>query len=280
VTQRDAFLRAIREHPDDDTPRLVYADWLDEHGDAPRAEFIRLQCRLARPVTLPLSAEAAAEHDRLQQREQELWETHGEAWWAELPELPGVRWADRYGYDYEAPQFHRGFVAYVSFESGAAFRTHAEEVFASAPVQHVRVRRLTAGDLASFLSSTFLRCCHSLELSNVPLGDEEVALLASSPGLVGLISLWLDGCGISDRGAAALAPAPFFGGLATLILWNNPIGEDGRRPCANASGTASVCRRPGHPLLRCPTPDLSAPPRAAPASSPWAGSPHSRRGSG
>jgi len=29
----DGFLRAIREPPDDDTHRLVYADWLDEHGD-------------------------------------------------------------------------------------------------------------------------------------------------------------------------------------------------------------------------------------------------------
>ena len=28
----------------DDLPRLIFADWLDEHGDADRAEFIRLQC--------------------------------------------------------------------------------------------------------------------------------------------------------------------------------------------------------------------------------------------
>jgi uncharacterized protein (TIGR02996 family) len=47
VTPRDAFLRAILERPGDDTPRLVYADWLDEHGDAAdqaRARLIRLQC--------------------------------------------------------------------------------------------------------------------------------------------------------------------------------------------------------------------------------------------
>jgi uncharacterized protein (TIGR02996 family) len=28
----DAFLRAIEESPGDDTPRLIYADWLEEHG--------------------------------------------------------------------------------------------------------------------------------------------------------------------------------------------------------------------------------------------------------
>src|SRR5437763_15011358 len=42
-----AFLSAIREQPDDDGPRLVYADWLDDRGD-PRGEFIRVQCDLAK----------------------------------------------------------------------------------------------------------------------------------------------------------------------------------------------------------------------------------------
>jgi uncharacterized protein (TIGR02996 family) len=31
---RDALVRAIIENPDDDAPRLIYADWLNEHGDA------------------------------------------------------------------------------------------------------------------------------------------------------------------------------------------------------------------------------------------------------
>jgi uncharacterized protein (TIGR02996 family) len=49
VKHNAAFLRDICEHPDDDTPRLIYADWLDERGapkDRERAEFIRVQCRL------------------------------------------------------------------------------------------------------------------------------------------------------------------------------------------------------------------------------------------
>ena len=37
-----AFIRAIRENPEDDALRLVYADWLDERNDA-RGEFLRLQ---------------------------------------------------------------------------------------------------------------------------------------------------------------------------------------------------------------------------------------------
>ena len=47
MSDEAAFLKAIQDNPKDDTVRLVYADWLDEHGD-PRAEFIRLRQELAR----------------------------------------------------------------------------------------------------------------------------------------------------------------------------------------------------------------------------------------
>lgn len=43
-----ALLRAVIESPDDDTPRLVAADWLEERGEPARAELIRVQCELAR----------------------------------------------------------------------------------------------------------------------------------------------------------------------------------------------------------------------------------------
>jgi uncharacterized protein (TIGR02996 family) len=32
VTEQDAFLKALAEDEDDTTTRLVYADWLDDHG--------------------------------------------------------------------------------------------------------------------------------------------------------------------------------------------------------------------------------------------------------
>ncbi len=43
-----AFLAAIVADPDDDTVRLVAADFLDENGHADRAAFIRVQVALAR----------------------------------------------------------------------------------------------------------------------------------------------------------------------------------------------------------------------------------------
>jgi uncharacterized protein (TIGR02996 family) len=45
MSVEDALLQAIRDHPDDPVPRLVYADWLDERGDA-RGEFLRLHLDL------------------------------------------------------------------------------------------------------------------------------------------------------------------------------------------------------------------------------------------
>lgn len=43
MTDLDALYRAICAQPDEDTPRLAYADALEESGDADRAEFIRIQ---------------------------------------------------------------------------------------------------------------------------------------------------------------------------------------------------------------------------------------------
>jgi uncharacterized protein (TIGR02996 family) len=40
---RDALLAAIRAAPDDDAPRLVFADWLDEHGESDFARLIRVE---------------------------------------------------------------------------------------------------------------------------------------------------------------------------------------------------------------------------------------------
>ena len=53
MSDEDALLAAIAAHPDEDTPRLMYADWLDEHGQPVRAEFIRVQIELARKEHLP-----------------------------------------------------------------------------------------------------------------------------------------------------------------------------------------------------------------------------------
>ncbi len=41
MTDELAFIRSIKACPQDDAPRLVFADWLEEHGQEARANFIR-----------------------------------------------------------------------------------------------------------------------------------------------------------------------------------------------------------------------------------------------
>src|SRR5262245_16394023 len=47
MAREDTSFQAIAENPDDDTPRLVHADWLEQRGDS-LGVFIRVQCELAK----------------------------------------------------------------------------------------------------------------------------------------------------------------------------------------------------------------------------------------
>ena len=52
MSDEAAFLNAILANPEDDAPRLVYADWLDERGDPAseaKAAFLRALAALALP---------------------------------------------------------------------------------------------------------------------------------------------------------------------------------------------------------------------------------------
>jgi uncharacterized protein (TIGR02996 family) len=44
----EALVRSVFQNPEDDTPRLVFADFLEENNEPDRAALIRLQCELAR----------------------------------------------------------------------------------------------------------------------------------------------------------------------------------------------------------------------------------------
>jgi uncharacterized protein (TIGR02996 family) len=81
MTGDDAFIRAILADPGDPAPRLVYADWLEERGDADsvlRAEYLRVECRFDR---LP---SADRSRRKLRARLLELRKLVGDAWWRQL----------------------------------------------------------------------------------------------------------------------------------------------------------------------------------------------------
>ena len=76
-----ALLNACRADPASDLPRLVLADWLDEHDDPARAEFLRVQCELVRPT---LDTERTA---TLKLRERALIDANWRAWAGGLNEM-------------------------------------------------------------------------------------------------------------------------------------------------------------------------------------------------
>jgi uncharacterized protein (TIGR02996 family) len=118
----EALLADMIEHRDDDTPRLVCADWYEEHGQAERAELIRVQCQLAR-----LSA-SAPERSRLQIRERELLADHAVAWAEPLDGFGVTEW-----------RFERGFIEAVEINLGSTFRWGLREMCRLAPLRDVRL---------------------------------------------------------------------------------------------------------------------------------------------
>jgi uncharacterized protein (TIGR02996 family) len=113
------LLQAVIADPDNDTPRLAYADWLEAEGDADRAAFIRVQCMLERlPIEDP-------QHVVLRQRETELLSQYG------------YRWAEEFGDQISVWVYRRGFIERVEM----CLETSAEQirvVLDRAPIRHIR----------------------------------------------------------------------------------------------------------------------------------------------
>lgn len=106
MSDEDALLAAIAADPDEDTPRLAYADWLDEHDRPIRAEFIRVQIDISHKELLP-----RGEQDRyvdVWKRNEELLQYH------RREVLLRFGWqADR-----DDVVFHRGFISELRVNPG------------------------------------------------------------------------------------------------------------------------------------------------------------------
>jgi uncharacterized protein (TIGR02996 family) len=198
------FLEDILANPDDDAPRLIYADWLDENGDAARAEFIRVQIER---TTLP---EWDPRQVRLRLREEALLKLHGRKWKAELPRLQDVTWKE----------FRRGFVATARFTRFSVINANASACWAATPVEAISVRWPRKGEPCERLAP--LAGLRELSFLETPV---EVAPLADSPLLSTLRVLSISG--LWATGFRRLAGSPHLGNLATLRVPFNSIGNEG-----------------------------------------------------
>jgi uncharacterized protein (TIGR02996 family) len=209
----DALWSAVLDNPEDDAPRLVYADWLDEHGRPERAAFVRLQVERTRaPRHDPIRDVLALRADR-------LWDLYGADWVAELPKLDGITWGE----------FDRGFPRAVVARSLADFERVANRLPAIAPIDTLELRGPEAdirlgrprahnwlrvlrvrhmglpGQPREFFGAPLLSTVHTLELVGLGLDNEAMRVLARSGPLENLRELVLDGNPIGTAGLEALA---------------------------------------------------------------------------
>lgn len=176
MSDHDALLRAICEHPDDDTPRLIFADWLEEHGDADRATFVRAQVELARtPAWEPFAV--LCRHRRTE------W-SDGEPWKYTLPPLdtPGVTWP--------AAPFRRGFGWRVNVTLPLMWSAVAPRVTRQAPVGelHLNTSATTLDNLRQVMSGEWVRLLRVVHLDGAsPV--EPIRVLCDAPAATGVTDI-------------------------------------------------------------------------------------------
>jgi uncharacterized protein (TIGR02996 family) len=207
MTDGDALYRAVVAHPDDDTPRLVYADWLEEHDRGEEAEFVRLGCRL------DAAAPDHPEYVDWQARHQEL--TTRLAAYAPGPQLEyeaGLQVAGGAGWWRFT---RRGFPSFLEFDGNRRaglkpvrdLAASLERALDEVPVRWLAVRHLTNDQLRELLRQPVLARLERLTVQLYSIGvpnDEAAQLLADCKYLMNLRGLVI-AFPFSDAGAATLA---------------------------------------------------------------------------
>lgn len=216
MSDREALLAAIRANPDDDLPRHLYAEWLEENGSSlpaierasagDRAAFIRLQLEIARAEPFAAATRAAeiSASSLLDLAKNGAWTWH----------LIGLMLD---------VGFERGFVEHLTVDA-AKFPEDAAALFELEPIRSIRaVRPIPSRSeyevpLAPFFDVPQLQKIQSLDLQNVELSYYDCVNLANSPYLTGLAHLSLRGNPIFPPWFREFVGGPLWPNLSSLDL--------------------------------------------------------------
>ncbi len=203
-------IRPVIAAPQDDGPRLVYADQMAPYRSE-RAEFIRLQV-----------ARSAAERANgafigaPSSRESELRQRFGKEWAGAVSAYGRPITSDG---RYRGWEFERGFVAQIRTDPDIVI-DRKSRLFELAPIEHVDVT--SDGPVRALLRSPNLARLRSLDLGGLGLNDDDARVLAAEGQLTRCEWLDLRGNMIGPVGVAALVASPLIRAIPMVMLDGNP----------------------------------------------------------
>jgi uncharacterized protein (TIGR02996 family) len=200
MDEREALIQTIIDNPDDDTPRLVYADWQEEHGDAAHAELIRAQCELAR---LPAQSK---KRGPLEAREAELLARPENAALAEFGNgfergmVRCARWFADDPFDFDGVPLERVLLLDAANfgdsnwpDVAAAARVAAAPWAVRIPRIEFHEYRVDAPVVPALAASPHLRNLRAVRFSDSTAAPDALADLLLGPSVRGVDALVLDG---------------------------------------------------------------------------------------
>lgn len=219
-----SFLKAIFENPADDALRLVYADWLEEHGpesSQARAALIRIQHE----------AESLSPYSRrrveLDQQARRL-----------IRDNPS--WSDpiRKGKFGRSIKFRLGFPHQITTRA-INFVSWADRLLAAVPTLRGFHFPHASNEVRDLAGCRYLSRISELDISNMcacgqcPIGAE-IRLLLQSPGVAELTNLNISDNRVDPALVRVLTESPHLKRLQWLDLSNNRISNGGVQAILNS----------------------------------------------
>lgn len=240
IEEQRALWAAIRADPGDDTVRLVYADWLQENGDEPRAEFVRGQIEAVRLVALRPEGKRTKQEGALWAQCEQLLAANRKRWTSQFVNAvrPLTDRNDRYEVKSRrrwlaSLKFNRGFL--TPYLDGPELTRLIDAAPELEPLDRMVISlgsRDDIGELFTALARSQLRfCLDAVSLHSV--SDDATRVLVASGCLATLTYLSMNRAGLTDRGLITLAATPS-GRIRVLSLNDNLIGDEGAAALARS----------------------------------------------
>ncbi len=239
MNDRDALLAAILVHPDEDTPRLAFADYLDEHGDTHGPAGRAGSSPGAGPGPCGDRDYAAFIRKQIELIDVPEWDPRWIRAWYEArdtltgrgldtrrPDLPtGLSWPT-------LETFRRGFPWHVQTVEVAPFLDAADALVRAMPLQALTVKADTSTyrdpfKLAPLLASPHLARIRRLTFSLCRFTPDTARALCACPHLTELRELVLNLTTLDPGATAELLRSPLVERLEELRFDGSiqPLGE-------------------------------------------------------